>query len=103
MRKLYEAADRIEAQRLVDFLRDEAVPAVLLGDALSGAGGELPVNIYPAVWLVEDAHWLRARGLLVQFLEPAHEASLAWKCPGCGEMVEGAFEVCWNCSTARPE
>ena len=35
--------------------------------------------------------------------EPASsdtEAS-AWKCPQCGEMVPGTFDVCWKCLTTK--
>jgi len=102
MRRFYEASDRIEAQRLVDYLQDYDIPAVILGDYLSGAAGDLPVNIFPTVWLVEDVHWLRANALLEGFLVPADQA-LNWICPDCGEKVEGVFEVCWNCGSHRPE
>jgi len=97
MRRLYEAADRFEAQRVVDFLQDHQIPAVILGDYLSGASGELPANIFPAVWLVEESHWYRANTLLEKFLSPPPDAQSEWCCRGCGETVEGGFEVCWNC------
>jgi rubrerythrin len=102
MRRFYEASDRIEAQRLVDYLQDHAIPAVILGDYLNGAAGDLAANIFPAVWLVEDVHWLRAHALLEEFLRPADEAD-SWVCKDCGERVEGVFEVCWNCGSHRPE
>ncbi len=101
MRRLYEAADRIEAQRLIDFLHDHGIPAVMLGDYLSGAAGELPANIFPGVWLVEDVHWSRANTLLQEFNEPSSAGENAWVCQGCGETVEGVFDVCWNCGTPR--
>ena len=25
-----------------------------------------------------------------------------WYCPGCGELVEGPFDQCWNCGADRP-
>jgi rubrerythrin len=25
-----------------------------------------------------------------------------WTCPKCGEVLEGQFSNCWNCSTERP-
>lgn len=101
MRRLYEAADRIEAQRLIDFLHDHDIPAVMLGDYLSGAAGELPANIFPSVWLVENVHWLLANTLLQDFHEPSSQGETAWLCSECGETVEGEFDVCWNCGTPR--
>ncbi len=103
MRRFYEASDRIEAQRLVDYLLDHDIPAVVLGDFLSGAAGDLPANIFPAVWLVEDLHWSRANVLLEDFLRPADDEALGWICRDCGEKVEGVFEVCWNCGSHRSE
>ncbi len=103
MRRLYEAADRIEAQRLVDILAEHNIQAVILGDYLSGGIGELPADIYPAVWLPEDGQWFMASHLLDKFLTPDSRADRSWICAGCGETVEGVFEVCWNCSRERPE
>lgn len=103
MRKLYQAADRIEAQRLVDFLADHDIPSLILGDYLSGGIGELPADIYPVVWLPEDRQWYMASRLLEQFLIPSRRTEKSWKCPCCNETVEGVFEVCWNCGKDRPE
>jgi hypothetical protein len=103
MKKLYEAADRIEAQILKDALGANNVAAVIIGDYLSGAAGELPANIYPAVWVVEDRDLSRAEELLRDFTKS--RSSMAenntWRCSRCGERVEANFEVCWNCATPR--
>lgn len=100
MRRLYQAANSLEAQHLVDFLADHDVRAVISGAYLSGAAGELPLNIFPSVWLVHDGDWLRAGYLLDEFRQPA-AAAQAWTCAQCGETVEGVFEVCWNCGNCR--
>jgi hypothetical protein len=101
MRRLYQAADRIEAQRLLDFLAEHGVAALIPGDYLSGAAGELPVAPFPEVWLPNPGQWLRARGLLAEFLAPLPEAEGDWICPACGETVTAAFPLCWNCATPR--
>lgn len=104
MRKLYEAADRIEAQMLSDFLRSEGIPSVLLGDALSGGAGELPANIFPCLWLVKDEQYQRARRLTEEFQARKNERlGCAWRCPACGERVDPGFDLCWNCSTPRDD
>ena len=103
MQRLYEARDRIEAQILVDFLAGHHIQAVILGDYLAGAAGELPVNIFPTVWVIDDADEARAKGLLARYRRGEFSPDAAsWTCPRCGETVEGSFEVCWNCGTARP-
>lgn len=101
MRRLYEAADRFEAQRLIDLLQDHRIPAVMLCDYLSGAAGELPANIFPCVWLVDDTHWYRAKTVLEEFLSSPPDPQTDWCCPTCGETVEGGFDVCWNCGMLR--
>ncbi len=105
MLKLYEAADRIEAQLLMDFLAGYHIKTVLLGDYLTGAAGELPANSFPVIWVVEDEDLARARQLLDDFFStptPTGESgSTHWTCRSCGERIEGAFELCWNCGRAR--
>lgn len=103
MQRLYQARDRIEAQWLLDRLSEQGIAATLLGDYLAGAAGELPLDIYPTLWVIEDQALPRAQAVLARFLaEAAAEAGPAWCCPGCGETVEGAFELCWHCATPRP-
>ncbi len=101
MHRLYLAADRIEAQRLLDLLRYQRIPAVILGDYLSGAVGELPATLFPSVWLLEDGDRHPAERVLAAFLAPPEVSDDPWTCPACGEAVEGCFEVCWNCGTGR--
>jgi hypothetical protein len=102
MRRLYQARDRIEAQFLQDFLDRHLISATVLGDYLSGAAGELPVDIYPTVWVMQDDDLPRARELLGDFLEqPGPDGEPAWICSGCGETVEPGFDLCWNCGHHR--
>jgi hypothetical protein len=105
MQRLYEARDRIEAQLLVDYLAAYGIRAIVLGDYLSGAAGELPALSFPAVWVVEDRDLNIAQRRLAEFLEhpdgPA--ARPDWVCPACRAEVEGGFEVCWRCGAPRPD
>ena len=103
MRKLYEAADRMEAQMLMDYLQEQEIPCVLLGDYLSGAAGELPANIFPTLWVIEDRHYPRARQLVREFGRGgvAETRAEPWRCPICGEMVDPGFDICWNCASPR--
>jgi len=103
VKRLYEARDRFEAQWLKDFLADYHIESVILGDYLSGAAGDLPANVFPAVWVVEDLDLPRARELLQEFQEQlaAPPEGWSWRCPACGEVVEAQFQFCWNCGTAR--
>ncbi len=103
MLKLYEAADRIEAQLLKDHLQDEGIAAVILGDYLSGAMGELPANIYPEVWVLNVKEFTTAEQVLLEFTKSyiQREQKGDWCCSKCGEIVSAGFDVCWNCATPR--
>lgn len=103
MQQLYQAADRIEAQLLRDLLDRHLIEAQVLGDYLSGAVGELPADIYPTVWIIEDDDLPRARELLAAWLNENAErdGARSWVCRGCGELVDGSFDLCWRCGHGR--
>lgn len=102
MQCLYQARDRIEAQFLRDYLDRHHISAVIFGDYLSGAAGELPANIWPSIWVLADGDLPRAQVLLERFLAEAGEAKGgAWVCRTCGEQVEAGFELCWNCGCPK--
>ncbi len=87
---------------LTDYLREQGIESVLFGDALSGAAGELPANIFPVLWLVKDEQYQRARRLISEFMAPVRESTeQPWCCPACGESVDPGFDLCWNCATPR--
>jgi hypothetical protein len=64
-----------------------------LGSALGGT--KLLVASYDAVRATE----------LLRTLESSVRTSdgTVWTCPHCGSAVDGAFDVCWSCETARDE
>jgi hypothetical protein len=105
MKKLYQARDSLEAQMLRDRLQAQHIPAVVLGDGLLGAAGELPALVFPTVWVVESRDLLPAERVLADFLRaPASvEGDQAWDCPGCGERIDAEFSLCWQCGRARPD
>lgn len=105
MQRLYLARDRIEAQLIHDFLDRHLIRTVVLGDFLSGAAGELPADITPALWVIDEADLERAQEVLARFFDPTKEGAggTAWICAACGEEVEPAFDVCWNCGRPRPD
>ncbi|MCF7991767.1 MAG: DUF2007 domain-containing protein [Thiohalocapsa sp.] len=102
MQRLYQAGDRIEAQLLSAFLERYLIDNAILGDYLSGAIGELPADIYPSVWVVHNEDYARASELLARFLaENSRDGARSWVCRGCGELIEGTFDLCWRCGTER--
>lgn len=99
MQPLYQAADRIEAQLLCDLLECHRIEAQVFGDYLAGAAGELPADITPSVWVIDERDLPRARSLLSDWLaeNQARADARSWVCRGCGELVDGSFDLCWRC------
>ncbi|MCM8883679.1 MAG: DUF2007 domain-containing protein, partial [Candidatus Thiodiazotropha sp.] len=102
MLELYQAVDRVEAQMLKDYLDQQGIASVILGDLLSGAVGELPANIYPTLWILEDGELVRAKRLTEQYFCKPPVAGEPWRCAVCGESIDSGFDICWNCATPGP-
>ena len=106
MQSLYQAMDALEARLLIDALAQERIEALVLGEYLTGAAGELSALNYPTVWVVDNAQFDRAREVLARFLDerdrPAVHGDGEWRCPVCGSEVDAGFALCWNCGTSRP-
>ena len=103
MLELYQAQDRVEAQMLKDYLQQEGIATVILGDILSGAAGGVPANIFPTLWLLEHQDLARAKHLTKQYFSHFSVVGEPWCCEGCGEHIDAGFEVCWNCATPSPK
>jgi Putative prokaryotic signal transducing protein len=108
MVKVYSGADPADAHLVRGFLASHGIDAVVTGEALWGARGELPfgVGTAPTVCVrAEDAE--RARELICNRPKNAGPNSPergaarrpvdSWQCSKCGEQIEGQFTSCWNC------
>ena len=104
MKQLHAARHALEAHLVKGFLESNGVAAVVRGEFLTSGWGELPVDVC-SVWVSDDAQYERAQALLVAFLrgDLAREfQGQNWRCPRCGEPIEGQFTSCWSCGAARP-
>ena len=111
MKKVYTARDSMEAHFIRCLLEREGIEAVVFGEPLGLARGELPYTpeTLPSVWVrSEDAE---------QALDVVEDYDMSddmdgddgesepldpWICPNCGEEIEGHFTDCWKCQTPRP-
>jgi hypothetical protein len=63
-------------------------------------------RLHGAVYVVDPNQIEQARGVVARFVKgstPSDAAlSAMWQCPGCGEAVEGQFELCWRCGATKP-
>lgn len=131
MRKVYSALNPTEAHAICGYLQARGVQAIVQGEALWGARGELAfdVNTAPSIWVARDQDFQRAQRLLAEFRgrggrsecekcgydlrgltgprcpecgHPFHKPA-AWTCANCGEEIEEQFTACWKCGSAPRE
>jgi Putative prokaryotic signal transducing protein len=101
MKRLMQAPNVALATLWADMLQSQGgIATRVLRAYASGIAGEIPPDqALPEVWVLDDDQLEPARTLLHRL---RHLPQLRWLCPGCGELVEGPFEECWNCGTAMP-
>lgn len=99
----FDSADPRTFQRVLpDPVRIARLPAI---DA--EAGGVIVHAPVPegSLW-VDRSDEQRARAFLQSWsgreLPPPATAE-PWTCPGCGEIIEPTFDLCWNCGGERPD
>lgn len=101
MRRLATAPNLALATLWSDMLTHAGIAATVQRAYASGIAGELPPDqTLPEVWIADDTRLEAARVLLAQLRHPPWRH---WRCPGCGETIDGPFEQCWNCGTAMPD
>jgi hypothetical protein len=103
MKRVYTAKHPTEAHLIRGMLEAEGIQALVKGDQLYGAYGELP--ILPTVWILDDALAAQAARIAMEYLQGTaarRHGHDRWTCPKCGETLEGQFTDCWSCGTARP-
>lgn len=93
-----------EATVLKTAIEESGIDAILNGDSLNSAFGNVGPSLSDAKLLVrqEDAEEAAAivRTTRESFSAPRQDP---WFCGKCLEEVEGGFEVCWSCGLARDE
>ena len=106
LKKVYVAANTVDAHMLETLLEQEGIRAVVRGDGFVPLqGGTLfRMEIRPSVWVLDDERLRRARALAADFGRrptPSDRPPATWTCR-CGEPVEEQFTECWSCGWPRP-
>ena len=100
MKRLTTAPNLALATLWSDLLTNAGIPTTVQRQYASSIAGEVPPDqTLPELWVQDERDVDRARVLLHQLRHPIPRR---WTCPGCGELVDGPFEQCWNCGTAMP-
>ena len=101
MKRLTTAPNLALATLWADLLSHAGVPTTVQRQYASSIAGEVPVDqTLPELWVQDGDQLEQARRLLHELRNPPHRR---WACAGCGELIEGPFDQCWNCGAAMPE
>ena len=102
MKLLYSDSNALVVNHLRNVIESAGIECRMKNEFLYSAAGEIPpTETWPELW-VDEADYKRARQMVDEAL--ADKSNLPrWHCGGCGEWVEGQFELCWNCGAHRPD
>ena len=106
MKKIYSSQNQMMVGYLKGILKDYGIACLIKNEHLSGAAGELPpIECWPELWVTQDCDAEVAQNLVAAVLgtDAANRNRVPWKCPNCGELVDGQFAACWNCCSDHPE
>lgn len=129
MKQVASATDPLHATLLIGVLEDHGIEAIVQGEALWAARGELPLTpeSAPSIWVVHDEDALIAADLLAGNegrVDPKQCAKCGydlrglisprcpecgtpfrisgdWTCADCGEKSPTHFSHCWSCGAAQ--
>lgn len=101
--RLYQHANLLVVAHVSNLLESADIACELRNTTLGGGSGELPPgDCEPAVW-VDSRQLAGAQALLDEALRGPARPLQVWACPQCGERLDGVFDTCWQCGTARPD
>jgi len=103
MQALFSSLNLLEVHHLKNLLEAEGIRSHIKNELLSRLAGEIPfTECAPQLWLLDERDIERARRIVADFGRDAL-ATPPWRCPGCGETLEGQFSACWHCGALRSE
>jgi hypothetical protein len=97
MKKIYSAANLMEAQLMLDLLGHAGIGARLFNENAQGGLGEIPFShAYPEVWIIND-HELEQGKRVVSDYENSPVETGVVICSACAEENPRNFDLCWHC------
>ena len=98
MKKIYTILDNILINQLKYILESDGIRCVIKNELLAPLAGLLPsTEVWPELWILNDAKEAEAMKILKDTLAKGEPKNNPWKCPSCGEKIEGQFSECWWC------
>jgi len=102
MKAIYSSLNLVEVHHLKNLLQSAGIRCRIKNEDLVRLAGEVPFTEC-ALQLVPEREedTPAAEKLLAEFLRPQSRPVNPWRCPGCGEQIEGQFTACWRCGGNR--
>ena len=79
-------------------LESNGIASEIRGEYRGAAVGVPTIEAWPELWVTDPTQVAEAIRLVKEVLSSEDSDLPSWKCPGCGEQIEGQFGACWNCA-----
>lgn len=102
MTPLAVSLNPVEIHHLRNLLEAEGIRCWIRNELLSRLAGEIPfTEVAIELHVVDEADRWRAEKLVEAWRSAPPPAGETWRCPTCGETIEGQFTACWRCGLNR--
>jgi len=100
MKKIYSAANLMEAQIMLDLLGHAGIKARLFNENAQGGLGEIPfTHAYPEVWVIDDSDLEPGQAVVSNYENSPVETGIVF-CHVCAEENPRNFQLCWHCGSS---
>ena len=99
MRKIYTSENKVKIYLLKSSLEQNGIQCFIKNENPPLAGEIPPVMAWPELWVMNDEDLPGAEKIIQSEIESDPKTKNKWTCPGCGELLEGQFEICWKCGS----
>ena len=103
-KKIYSAANAVEAHMIQGLLEQKSIGTNLSGESLSTVWGGLQTDFNEVEILVDEEKYAEALEIISNYEEilrqPAQDGE-SWKCEECNKVNPDTFEMCWSCQAIR--
>jgi len=102
LKAIFSSLNLVEVHHLKNLLQSAGIRCRIRNEDLVRLAGEVPfpeciLQLVPE----REEDTPAAEKLLADFLRPPLQPLKPWRCPDCGEMIEGQFTACWKCGGNR--
>jgi len=105
MKKIFSSQNSMIIHHMKNLLELEGIPAVVRNENLTLALGSIPATeCWVELWILDANKENKAREIIKKEKEAEEKAIVwPWKCPHCGEKIDGQFTDCWQCGEPKPD